>query len=189
MTDASNRIAYLALTDPANRPHQTLKAHDPEKLVEKCPTSSIVRFYDAVGPETVTMVNLLERFSHYQGRKTFRPVYIDYRNMERVLNVKSLGNLNRQFVSLLRSEQGSKCPILGNPAVWNSLLGPGNEMTTLDRAFQTADGKMLNESMVRGFPYLTTLQWVLNNPGVIPPGIKLSFEILSSLFFGPRPCK
>ena len=164
---------------------QALKPLDADRLLDRCPQSSIVRFYDAVGPETVTMVNLLERFSKYQGKQTFRPVYIDYRNMERVLNVKSLGNLNRQFVSLLRSEQGSKRPILGNPVVWDSLLGSGNEMTTLDRAFQTADGKMINESMVRGFPYLTTLRWVVNNPKVIPPGIKLSVEILHSLFFGP----
>jgi hypothetical protein len=32
-------------------------------------------------------------------------VHVDYRNFERVLNVASLGNLTRQFVSLLRSEQ------------------------------------------------------------------------------------
>lgn len=35
------------------------------------------------------------------------------------------GNLNRQFVSLLRSEQDTLNPILGNPTVWNSLLGEG----------------------------------------------------------------
>ena len=181
VTDASDRIAYLALTDPADRPLQPLKVSNDNR----CFVSNTVRFYDAVGPETITMVNLLERFCHYQGQTSFRPVFIDYRNMERVLNVKSLGNLNRQFVSLLRAEQSSKHPTLGNPAVWNSLLGPGKEMITLDGAFQTPDGKLINDSMRRGFPYLTTLRWVLENPKVIPPGISLSFEILHSLCFGP----
>jgi hypothetical protein len=40
-----------------------------------------------------------------------RPIFVDYRNFERVLNVASLGNLNRQFVSLLRSEQDAEMPM------------------------------------------------------------------------------
>jgi hypothetical protein len=185
VTDAAQRIAYLALTDPAKRPLQLHKITDLERDKDKLPQSKSVRYYDAVGPETISMVNMLRKFSEFQGNKNFRPVFIDYRNMERVLNVKSLGNLNRQFVSLLRSEQGSKFPILGNPVVWESLLGEGSRMTTLDTAFCKADGTALNASMVRGFPYLTTIRWVLDNPRVIPPGISLSFEILHSFFFGP----
>lgn len=78
-----------------------------------------------------------KKFAKYLGNNNFRPVFIDYRNMEELLNVKSLGNLNRmvtliltlalirtliltpnpisnsnpnsipKFVSLLRSEQDS----------------------------------------------------------------------------------
>lgn len=36
-----------------------------------------------------------------------------HRNFETVLNEASLGNLNRQFVSLLRSEQDAERPIVG----------------------------------------------------------------------------
>ena len=57
-----------------------------------------------VGPETMSILELHRRFAKLNGR-TLRPVFVDYRNFERVLNVASLGNLNRQFVSLLRSEQ------------------------------------------------------------------------------------
>jgi hypothetical protein len=35
-----------------------------------------------------------------------------------VLNVASLGNLNRQFVSILRSEQDADRPITGNPTTF-----------------------------------------------------------------------
>ena len=44
-----------------------------------------------MGPETISMVNMLRKFAEFQGNRHFRPVFIDYRNMERVLNVKSLG--------------------------------------------------------------------------------------------------
>ena len=53
----------------------------------------------------MSMLEMLRRFATYQGNERFTPVHIGYKNMERILNVKSLGNLNRQFVSLLRSEQ------------------------------------------------------------------------------------
>ena len=56
-------------------------------------------------------------------------------NFERMLNNASLGNLNRQFISLLRSEQATEQPILGNPHVWARLLGEGARLTTLDQAF------------------------------------------------------
>ncbi len=42
---------------------------------------------------------------------------------------------------------------------------------------------------VRTFPYFTTLKWVYNNPGVIKPGINLSFEILDSFLFPKPPAK
>ena len=35
-----------------------------------------------VGPETITMIELLERFSYYQGHLRFRPVHVRYNNME-----------------------------------------------------------------------------------------------------------
>jgi hypothetical protein len=57
------------------------------------------------GPETMTMLELMENFAKLNGR-VLNPVFVDYRNFEMVLNVASLGNLNRQFVSLLRSEVG-----------------------------------------------------------------------------------
>ena len=153
---------------------------------DKLPPSKTARYYDAVGPETISMVNMLRKFAEFQGNRHFRPVFIDYRNMERVLNVKSLGNLNRQFVSLLRSEQGSRVPILGNPVIWESLLGEGTEMIKLNQAFCKADGSTINNAMERRrFPYFTTIRWAIENPRVIKPGIFLSFEILNSFFFGP----
>lgn len=147
------------------------------------PQSSTVRFYDAVGPETITMVDLLRKFAVYQG-STFRPVFIDYRNMEKVLNVKSLGNLNRQFVSLLRSEQGAAAPIIGNPFVWESVLGEGSKLVTLDEAFRSSSTSCSTGSSLgkRTFPYVTCLRWVLNNPRVIRPGLSLTVEILESFF-------
>jgi len=185
VTDAAQRIAFLALTDPSTRPLQLHKIPELDRDKDKLPLSRQVRYYDAVGPETISMVEMLKRFAEFQGNNSFRPVFIDYRNMERVLNVKSLGNLNRQFVSLLRSEQGAKLPILGNPVVWESLLGEGSRMITLKQAFCNEEGKAINMSMSRTFPYLTTIRWVIANPRVIVPGIYLSFEILHSFFFGP----
>lgn len=150
-------------------------------------STDAVRYYDAVGPETITMVNMLKKFALYQGNKNFRPVFIDYRNMEKVLNVKSLGNLNRQFVSLLRSEQGAADPIIGNPCVWGSMLGEGSKLLTLDEAFcSSTDAIQAKMNKRRMFPYFNTLKWVLNNPRVIPPGIMLSFEILDSYFIKRR---
>mmetsp|Transcript_33094 Transcript_33094/g.55695 ORF Transcript_33094/g.55695 Transcript_33094/m.55695 type:complete len:438 (-) Transcript_33094:240-1553(-) len=182
VTDAAQRIVYLAMTDPSLRPVQ-LKQMSQQQL-PKCPQVDTVRFYDAVGPETISILEMLQRFASYQGvGRSFRPVHVDYRNMERVLNVKSLGNLNRQFVSLLRSEQDADRPIIGNPDVWASLLGDGSALTTMDEAFQknnTACGD------TRRFPYLATIQWALQNPRVIPPGIALGAEILHAYLFLPE---
>jgi hypothetical protein len=185
VSDAAERIAFLALTDPNDRPVQPCRMDKVHNASQKLPHSPLARHYDAVGPENISMVEMLKRFSEYQGKAKFRPVFIDYRNMERVLNVKSLGNLNRQFVSLLRAEQSSETPIIGNPAVWEGLLGEGHKLTTLDAAFRTPQGEAVNKSMSRMFPYITTLRWVLDNPRVIQPGINLSLEILHSWIFGP----
>ena len=65
------------------------------------------RAYDAVGPETMTLPERMRTFAVLNGR-VLHPVFVDYRNFETVLNVASLGNLNRQFVSLLRSERWTR---------------------------------------------------------------------------------
>ena len=100
--------------------------------------------------------------------------------MEEILNIKSLGNLNRQFVSLLRSEQDSSSPIIGDPSVWEGLMGPENKLTTLDSAFLGLD-KGNNK---RSYPYLATLNHVWKYPRTIRPGVRLSFEILDAFFCG-----
>lgn len=131
-------------------------------------------------------MEMLETFAQAQGNNTFRPVHIGYRNMERVLNVKSLGNLNRQFVSLLRSEQDAKNPIIGDPSVWQNLLGPNAApMVTVNEAF-TENVASIQKRKVRRFPYLSTLRWAFQNPRVIPPGIDLGWEILLSYFANIR---
>jgi hypothetical protein len=119
--DAAERIAFLAFADPAARPMQKFD-NDIRSKVDKL-RSFTYRYYDAVGPETMSILELLERFAYYRGIKHFRPVHVGYRNFEMLLNIKSLGNLNRQFVSLLRSEQHAGTPLYGNPKVWASLLG------------------------------------------------------------------
>lgn len=140
-----------------------------------CPT---FRKYDAVGPEVITMLELLELFAKFQGRRSFRPVHIGYDNMENILNIVSFGNLNRQFLSLLRSEQESHCSYIGNYKVWENLLGPDAKLLTLNEAF---DG-VVEQKTSRNFPFWTTAKLVLKNPSVIYPGAKLSLEILNSYF-------
>jgi hypothetical protein len=175
VTDAARRIALLAYSDPALRPAQVSEM-SPKLEQMKRLSSAHLRIYDAVGPETVTYIDLLRKFALYQQKKRFRPVYVDYRNLELILNVKSLGNLNRQFVSLLRSEHEGDAPIIGNPAVFNALI-PDEPLLTLDEAMGKSPVK-------RGFPYLKTLRWALNNPRVIPHGLKLGLEIVQNALFG-----
>jgi hypothetical protein len=105
---------------------------------------------------------------------------IFHRNMEEILNIKSLGNLNRQFVSLLRSEQDSSSPIIGDSSVWEGLMGPENQLTTLDRAFAGLD-KCNNK---RSYPYAATLHHVWKYPKTIVPGARLSLEILDTFVRG-----
>jgi hypothetical protein len=40
--------------------------------------------YDAVGPETMSMLDMLKFFAKLNGN-TLRPVFVDYRNFEKVL--------------------------------------------------------------------------------------------------------
>lgn len=181
VADVSYRITYLAMGDPASRPVQNEVSSERHKLktltsfVSKNSEQSIVRVYDAVGPEEIDIENLFKRFARYQGKNWFKPVHIGYRNMEKILNITSLGNLNRQFVSLLRSEQEATFQIVGTPDIWNSLLGdhPEVQMRRLDEAFPESE-----KPKRRYFPLLTTIALVWNNPKLIPPGIALSFEII-----------
>jgi hypothetical protein len=187
--DAATRIAFLSCTDPEYRPLQINHSDFTQKLQHEDP---LLRVYDAVGPETIDMCELLRRFAKYQGKDDYYPVYIDYRNMENILNVKSLGNLNRQFVSLLRSEQSStRGAVVGDPFVWNDLFhGTGKirhksgdyaSLLTLQEAFYNEGDRVR-----RAYPYVDTLKYVLENPRVIWPGIKLSLEILAARFKGKK---
>lgn len=188
VSDASDRFAFLALTDPKLRPKQVL--HESKyRLFIGDKGNANFRYYDAVGPETMTMLQLLEKFAHVQGNKKFRPVFIGYRNMERVLNIKSLGNLNRQFVSLLRSEQDAANPVTGDPRTWESVLGddPHGKLLTLDEAFLQNEEFIKTQHRRRHFPYLNTLLWALDKPKLIIPGIALSFEIIDSFLSGNNP--
>ena len=122
-----------------------------------------LRMYDAVGPEIMTMLELNEKFAKINSTK-LTPVFVDYRNFERVLNVASLGNLNRQFVSLLRSEQATEKPIVGNQSEFEQLLGNDARLLRLDE---------VERNFRRRFPYWSTLKLALKNYGVIEPGISL----------------
>ena len=105
--DAAERLAFLALTETSERRPSSYRSHikydhTPDEQSKLFPPVKTTRFYDAVGPDTISILKMQEKFAKYLGNKHFRPVFIDYRNMEELLNIKSLGNLNRQFVSLLR---------------------------------------------------------------------------------------
>lgn len=101
---------------------------------------------------------------------------LGYRNFELILNIKSIGNLNRQFVSLLRSEQDGETMAVGNPEVWDKLI--------VDEPMQTLDAAMGSSIVKRRFPYWKTLKWVLENPRIIPVGLGLTVEILESFLMG-----
>lgn len=183
ITDAAERLAFLAFTDPASRPIQ--KESNGRRKESKL-RSFTFRHYDAVGPETMTILQLLEKFAYYRGIKNFRPVHVGYRNFEMLLNVKSLGNLNRQFVSLLRSEQHTIAPTIGNSKIWGEILGEGTRLSTLDEAF-SPQCNIQSKSQSMGtvpprFPISAILKFTYENPRVIYPGSLLLFEILQSYF-------
>lgn len=121
----------------------------------------------------------MHEFARLNGKK-LRPVLVDYRNFERVLNVASLGNLNRQFVSLLRSEQDAAKPIVGDPAVFEKLLGSDARLVRLD------DLSVRQGARRRHFPYFNMAQWALAHRGVIAPGAALGLEVLGALLWGKQ---
>jgi hypothetical protein len=189
VTDASDRLAFLALTNPNLRPVQDITPSpnnnnnhraDRQALM-KYSSSDAFRYYDAVGPETMSILEMLRIFARAQGNDNFHPVFIGYRNMEKLLNVRSLGNLNRQFVSLLRSEQDASNPVIGDSTVWEKVLGDEAKLLTLGQAFE-GNEERLKDRKARMFPYWNTFQLVMKNPRVITPGIQLSFEIIGSYF-------
>lgn len=180
--DAAERIAYLAFTDPASRPMQKeLNGRRKESKLR----SFTFRHYDAVGPETMNILELLEKFAYYRGVKKFRPVHVGYRNFEKLLNVKSLGNLNRQFVSLLRSEQYAEAPTIGNSKVWGDILGDGSRLQTLDEAFAPQcdiQSKSQSSTVPPRFPISAIIKFTYENPRVIYPGLFLLIEMMTSYY-------
>ena len=187
--DAASRIAYVALTEPTRRPVQPLRegsGYDWARPKIDSGRQYTWRAYDAVGPETMTMLELMQNFASLNGRK-LNPVFVDYRNFEMVLNVASLGNLNRQFVSLLRSEQDAERPIVGNPETFETLLGPAATLFKMRDALcaRDEDGNKV-QIKKRRFPVFLTLQWVWNNKRVIIPGTNLVLETVGTYLFGKR---
>lgn len=161
-----------------------------------------------------TLLELMKTFAVLNGR-TLNPVFVDYRNFETVLNVASLGNLNRQFVSLLRSEQDAERPIVGNPDVFEKLLGTDaslfkmrdglvtndstNNLRTPGEMFASGTQSSSNFSTTktaapsdqqkikkRAFPIIPFFVWVFNNHRVIIPGTNLALETVGTYLFGKR---
>lgn len=182
--DAADRLAWLALCEPAARPMQrhavgreSWARESWARLISHQQRHYTLRMYDAVGPDTLTMIELLGAFARLNGH-TLTPVHVDYRNMERVLNVASLGNLNRQFVSLLRSEQETpRKPLVGEHSVFEGLLGPDARLLRLSEVQPSAQP--------RTFPWARTIRWALKNYGVIEPSISLGVEMLAAHFSSP----
>jgi hypothetical protein len=84
--------------------------------------------------------------------------------------------MNRQFVSLLRSEQDSNKPVIGNFVVWEKLIGEGARLTTLHDSFDPNCGGVTPS---RKFPIRGLVRWMIKNPGVILPGAAVVFETLA----------
>jgi hypothetical protein len=204
--DASARIAFLALTDPKDRPIQfhekgtnhrnrtsavgpfdvasDMSIESESNIQSTTPVSPNATpsfiYYDAVGPETMTILEMLRIFAKAQGNNHFYPVFIGYRNMEKLLNVRSLGNLNRQFVSLLRSEQDSQKPIIGNPNVWEKLLGSDAQLQRIETALLMPNENNLQNKKKRTFPFGSVARLVIQNPKLMYPGFLLSVEIIDA---------
>jgi hypothetical protein len=98
VSDAAQRLAFLALSEPASRPLQaeydqptaasssTLVASSNAAAALSSASASSgprMRTYDAVGPETMTLLDMLKFFARLNGN-TLRPVFVDYRNFEKV---------------------------------------------------------------------------------------------------------
>lgn len=167
---AALRIAFLACLEPSSLPH-TKNLSAQHNLPENH------QFYDAVGPETISFEKMLKQFAKFQGNDKFRPVHIDYRNMERIVNLVSLGNLNRQFISLLRSEQDADYPIIGDCTDWERILGPDAQLATLDESLAASLASNVTPYSVI---FKTILQLCWQHPEVIRPGLRLNFEMLTT---------
>ena len=188
--DAATRIAYVSLTEPTERPVQPTEESGYDWARPKIDHSRKYtwRAYDAVGPETMTMLELMENFARLNGR-VLNPVFVDYRNFEMVLNVASLGNLNRQFVSLLRSEQDAERPIVGNPETFETLLGQDAKLFKMQDAIEMIEGGGEGEVIrikKRSFPIWGTAKWVASNPKVILPGTNLVLETIGTYLIGKK---
>ncbi len=142
VVDAARRLTYLAMIPPENRPPD-MQANTNTNFNNfnsinnngNDNDNDNVRIYDAVGPETLSILELLKKFAIYQGSPKLKPIFIKYRNMERLVNVKSLGNLNRQFISILRSEQdgvGVQGRTNADPTVWSSLMSQSDNRNEVD---------------------------------------------------------
>ena len=190
ITDAAVRLAFLAFSDPQTRPKSSKQEENGKrKESSNYQRSFTYRHYDAVGPETMTILGLLEKFAYFRGVKNFRPVHVGYRNFEMLLNIKSLGNLNRQFVSLLRSEQHAEIPTLGDHTVWGNILGKedeGSRLQTLDEAFSPSCDIASKSQNKKGvpprFPISAIIKFTYENPRVIYPGFFLLLEMMQSYY-------
>ena len=90
--------------------------------------------------------------------------------------------MNRQFVSLLRSEQDAKIPVIGDHTVrasyisvsfcciefgrltyqvWEKLIGPTASLLKLECAFDPSMGGRLP---TRNFPFSQMLKWIYRQP-------------------------
>jgi hypothetical protein len=191
--DAADRLAFLATTDAKDRPLDRQERHTSgypgarkyKPLPEKEAMKERVRIYDGVGPDTLTMKELLEVMARFQGR-TLYPIHVNYYNMERILNVASLGNYNRQFVSILRSEQDIDLnappkQVTANPHAFQEILHKDAKMCRIEEAFDSPKEGQYRKKRI--FPVLSTAKWVYRNPGVIRPGIALGLEISRNFLF------
>ena len=114
-------------------------------------------------------------------------MFVDYRNFEQVLNAASLGNLNRQFVSLLRSEQDAERPIVGNPETFETLLGENATLFRMKDALNERDDEGNRVRIERrSFPVAGAARWVWHNKGVVIPGVNLALETVGTYLFGKR---
>lgn len=84
--------------------------------------------------------------------------------------------MNRQFVSLLRSEQDTDKPVIGDCEVWEKLIGQDAKLGTLQDSFDQSRGGVPPS---RKFPIRGLIRWVLKNPKVIAPGASVVLETLT----------
>jgi nucleoside-diphosphate-sugar epimerase len=97
------------------------------------------RTYDAVGPETMTLVGPDEDVRDAQRPERYIPSSSITETLKPCSTSRRLGNLNRQFVSLLRSEQDAERPIVGNPETFETLLGPNAKLFRMRDALYEED--------------------------------------------------